>query len=626
MGGDVSASSRAREQTIAVARGKGSVCMASQSHKVALWLAIGMVAFSTNASADALVFTRAMKATTIAEIFITQDSVVVELEIGGADLKGFRNLLPDKIYERLGYAPRPIALRLPQFLEKEFKVIANGDHPLRAHVRQIAVRYRIERDVITGEPLPAGEDPTPVVFVVLSYALPPGTRTLTLGAPVDPETGTISASIGFVAYHQGLPINDFRYLGESETLDLDWQDPWYSQFRNRNLRRKFDAPLSAYLYVENFEVRKEIVARPKDLQQWVDLGIAGKDTLYASDQAELKQRAAEFLQDRNPVTIDGRQVEGKLDRIYFVRRTLRRTGVIDPPEDLPTISATLGIIYVYPIDSLPNRVTMSWELFSDRINRVPSSVTDEAGGLPYILQRDDSVLVWQNFLTNPTVPTLATIAVPNEGSISLVSLIGAILLMGLLVVSIRRAQLRSRPVLITASVLVIVTVASWSVARVPLVLPGLGGVADEQIEAVVGGLLTNVYRSFDYRDESDIYDALSQSASGALLTDIYLETRQALELQNQGGARVKIKTVTLDSVVVETVDGNKQFEVLCRWTVSGSVGHWGHLHTRENQYEARLTIDNIEGKWKITALELLQELRVSRAVNNVTDRNIAYQW
>jgi hypothetical protein len=42
--------------------------------------------------------TRAMTATTIAEIFITRDSVHVELEIGVQDLNGFRNSMPDPIF------------------------------------------------------------------------------------------------------------------------------------------------------------------------------------------------------------------------------------------------------------------------------------------------------------------------------------------------------------------------------------------------------------------------------------------------------------------------------------------------------------------------------------------------
>ena len=82
-----------------------------------------------------------------------------------------------------------------------------------------------------------------------------------------------AVSIGFVLYHCGVPVNDFRYLAAESTVDLDWSDPWYSRFRHPNLRRQFDAPLSAYLYIEPYEVRKEIIVRPRDLQQWLDLGL-----------------------------------------------------------------------------------------------------------------------------------------------------------------------------------------------------------------------------------------------------------------------------------------------------------------------------------------------------------------
>ena len=38
----------------------------------------------------------------------------------------------------------------------------------------------------------------------------------------------MAATIGFVCYHEGVPVNDFRYLSEEVTLDLDWDDPWFS--------------------------------------------------------------------------------------------------------------------------------------------------------------------------------------------------------------------------------------------------------------------------------------------------------------------------------------------------------------------------------------------------------------
>ena len=90
---------------------------------------------------------------------------------------------------------------------------------------------------------------------------------------------TPAANIGFVLYHRKLPATDFRYLGTESTVDLDWSDPWYSRFRNRNLRRQYDAPLNAFLYVEPYEVRVEIIARPVDLQQWLVPGLEGRETI-----------------------------------------------------------------------------------------------------------------------------------------------------------------------------------------------------------------------------------------------------------------------------------------------------------------------------------------------------------
>ena len=127
---------------------------------------------------------------------------------------------------------------------------------------------------------------------------------------------------------------------------------------------------------------------------------------------------------------------------------------------------------------------------------------------------------------------------------------------------------------------------------------------------MVTGLLENVYRAFDYRDESLIYDRLERSAAGELLTEIHLETRRSLEIENQGGARAKVKDVTLLQADTTPLDGELGFVSHVTWNVSGSVGHWGHIHQRTNQYEARLTIKAVDGSWKITDLEVLQEQRL----------------
>ncbi|MHC4224071.1 MAG: hypothetical protein ACYSUN_08785 [Planctomycetota bacterium] len=547
------------------------------------------------AAADAIVVTRAMTATTIAEIYVAKDGIRVELEIGVSDLKAFHNILPDELRTRLGLEAAPLDQRVPRFFAEDWVLKADGK-PLGWKIEEIQGRRRIRRDEITGETI--GESEETVVFLAVRYPLAERPKTLSIRPPS--AEGGVTANVGFLVYHEGLPVNDFRYLGKEETVDLDWKDPWFSKFRNRNLRRKYSSPIQAFLYVDHFEVRKEIIVRPKDLQRWVDLGLEGKEIIPAGEQAELKRKVAEFLASRNPVTIDGSKARGELDRIHFVRRTLRMTGVIDPPEDLPTLSATLGVIFVYPVQALPQKATMRWELFGERIEKIPTVATDEAGGLPSYVTPDDPELVWQNFLTNPSRPTLVDIAPPPAGGPALPVVSIGVALFALL------ALLRRRRVLFAIGI--VAALALWPLVRFPLTGPGELG--DQPAKEVLSGLLQNVYRAFDFRGEGAIYDTLERSASGDLLTRIYLETRRALELQNQGGARAKVKKVEILKTETAPLEEGVGFRSRCTWNVAGSVGHWGHIHQRRNQYEAEFQVRPVDGVWKITGLELLGERRL----------------
>jgi hypothetical protein len=555
------------------------------------------------------VVTQAMNATTIVEIFVEEDRIRLEAEIGAGDLLAFRNLMPDALFERMGFPPEPLAERLPRFFLEDLVIRADGGPPLPARVLSLEPRPKVQRDQITGEPLPAEEGETEtVVFGVFEYLLAERPGSLTLSTPTS-EGGAPAASVGFVLYHLGLPVTDFRYLGFEETVDLDWEDPWYSSFRNRNLRRQYDAPMNAFLYVEPYEVRAEVIVRPADVQQWIDLGLEGVRTIPVDVQYELKQSVAAFLGDHLNMTVDGVPVDPELDRVNFLRRTLRTSTVIDPPEPMDTIAATLGVIWVWPTEGLPQEAALTWDLFSPRIQRVPAAATDEAGPLRFFLVPDDNVLWWKNFLKNPTVPTLAEVEPPPgllaRGAWWLAWLLGG----AFLVVTARQ--------LVRVSGGGSAPGRGWAVAggllaasALALALAWQARMSDERAGEVVGALLHNIYRAFDFRSEETIYDMLDRSVAGDLLTETYLETRRGLELASQGGARAKVKEIELLEVAPRRRRGEPGFVARCRWNVAGAVGHWGHVHTRKNQYEAELTVEPIDGSWKVTGLEVLQEERI----------------
>jgi hypothetical protein len=562
---------------------------------IALLLATGA------AWSDAIMRSQAMFATTIAEIYIEDEFVRLELAIGLENLTAFKNLLPDELYQQMNFGDLPFPDRLQNFLGKEFVVIADGES-LAGRLTRIGPSEKVRRDEITGEPLPVSGEPEMVVTAEFVWPLK------TRPDNVDLQFRTPGTSVGFVVYHKGVAVNDFRYLSHSQRLNLDWDDPWYSSFSTRSLRRQYYSPMAGFIYVEPYEVRKEIIVRPKDLQRWVDLGLEDLDTIPAAMQADILQKATAFLAEHHPVTIDGESAKPSLMRANFLERTLRTSRVIDPPVDLDINAAIIGVISVYPHKAFADNVTMEWDMFDDRIQIVPVAGVDPTGPLPQLLEPGYSTLEWQNFIRIPVMPELVSISAP-PGLISgwmvyLRWLFAGIALMLLArwVRSMARNLENKTSAGLAAALAIIISAGGWWMGE-------QGRLNTEATETVVTGLLTNVYRSFDFRDENDIYDVLARSVDGDLLRDVYLEMRRGLVLASQGGASAKVKEVELINLVAEPAK-NQGVTAEATWQVRASVGHWGHIHERRNEYRATLRLQPLDGAWKLIDVEILDEVRL----------------
>ena len=323
--------------------------------------------------------------------------------------------------------------------------------------------------------------------------------------------------------------------------------------------------------------------------------------------------AAEFLAEHTPVWIDGRSVNGTLDRVHFIKRTLRTSGVVEPGADIGIHTALIGAIYIYPIESLPQQVTMGWDLFNDRISRVPAVTSDEAGGLPTTVEPDDPTLVWKNFLTNPSQPAFMEVQAPPEPRRVAIPVISVACLGMIAVVWIRRflkastSLTRQGQPLAVSMVLIAVAILTIRWPTWTVTMPGSRSrqLAASDAAAVTHSLLHNVYRAFDYRDESTVYDVLDRSVSGELLTRTYLDTQESLTLASQGGASARVKEVELLELDAEPAP-DRAIRARVAWQVRAAVGHWGHIHQRRNQYVAELKIEPVDGG------ELVRHLPINR--------------
>ena len=53
----------------------------------------------------------------------------------------------------------------------------------------------------------------------------------------------------------------------------------------------------------------------------------------------------------------------------------------------------VGVILVYVIDGIAGEVSVDWDLFSEKIQRVPAIATDPAGPFPSFVEPQDPVKI-----------------------------------------------------------------------------------------------------------------------------------------------------------------------------------------------------------------------------------------
>lgn len=134
--------------------------------------------------------------------------------------------------------------------------------------------------------------------------------------------------------------------------------------------------------------------------------------------------------------------------------------------------------------------------------------------------------------------------------------------------------------------------------------------SEEKSSQILQGLLLNIYRSFGFSNEDAVYDQMSKSVSGDLLTTVYLQNRNVMRIDEEDQAKVYVDRLDIREIEsLSAVEGNG-FSALVRWDVYGSVNHWEHIHYRCNAYKAKITLMPKDKYWIITHFGLIDEERI----------------
>lgn len=544
---------------------------------------------------------------TIIEVYIEDGQIRVTYEIGLKDWRYFKELVPD------AYINEEIQKYIKSqgknyFYNHVFTLNADGKNLIGNMITQEIMPRKYRASIYTGEVDKNNPVSKEMLFVEIVYPISSKPKKLVISPPSEDGLKGTRANIGFVTYHKKIPVNDLRYLSTASTLNLNWEDPWYSKFDNINLRRHHQSSLLSFLYVDPYEVRHEVLIRLKDLEEWMDLGYELDDTIEIDEIDSLKQKVANFLVNRNPVTIDGHLGKPIIDKIHFVKWSLAGIQIQELKEPMDYSSAVIGVIFAYPHDGIAQEISIDWDMFSDKITMVPNVATDPVGPMPYNLKPDDKVLTWKNYMKKYELPTISKIEVSNA-QIPILQLIALfVVVFGLIKLFRNRKKFVKNGLIIVAG-LVLVVLGTYN--KLSITLPFIQHTTFSKPEAssLISHLLKNTYRAFDFREESDIYDKLAISNNEVLLSELYIQTKKSMVLESQGGIQVKVKDVEVMEVE-EVASNNDGISFKCKWTVKGDVGHWGHIHSRTNQYEAILNMKPEDGVWKLYDIDIIEEVRL----------------
>lgn len=421
--------------------------------------------------------------------------------------------------------------------------------------------------------------------------------------------GIVSVALMFGVFHQKVITGETRVIKMQETENTAQNSLPTSQGGQSAPNRpqgavQLTTPIMSYLSVEPFEVRHEILVNAGAALELIGRENSWMGSMPVEEQELAKEQLLDLFERSNRTLVDGKEVTPVLTLIDFV--TLGATGVFIRPEPVRESleDGIIGITLVYETETLAKDISINWDLFTKDMQRIEATTVDPFGGATKIITPENNALQWKQSMSGYEVPKVEEIAI-EKPQLPVVSFMLFILGSILLILPNKKYE---NP----AVILVGIALCAYPFLRFPLDI-GLINHWKPSVERstkIIDGLLTNVYRSFDYRNEEAVYDRLAISVMGDQLVQTYIEQRKGLEIENRGGASAKVDDVDVFKIHNVLAGEHNDYGIEASWTINGSVSHFGHMHYRQNRYRAIIWITPYEGNWKIREMEIIEETRL----------------
>jgi hypothetical protein len=554
-------------------------------------------------------------------MFVTRSKAILRVQMFAEDLILFQGLEPND-QDRL--IPEDLKRGLEDHKKFLLEKISLRDGNGELYKGQITDMkpFEIPADGIAASDM---MQHTATYEIEVPFAMPP--EFLTIQQDITDANSIVPSEMSLNIHQAGTGLNFTERLlpGGSTTVRFDWKqelaedasdeewDSWFEKQREATLGITSYSSVYSFIYIEPVEMRHEILIPLATLATILPIKHQDPAFVEIGEQDAIREQIRNWLKDQNPVVINGTRIIPEFTRIDFYSLNLSDFAAQAAAQKVSMASGRVGIIMTYktPDDSIRD-VSQSWSTFYSTMTKVPAVVIAYPNSMSkFEFSRfntaEDNTLTWK-CKPEDLPKQISSVEAVYSPKPTMRLLAGSAVLAAAALLLLKKTSATVGRV--TAGVLLIVAVVAWKPLSVEIDHPWKSPeeLSADQAKNVFTALHSGLYRSLDFGTEDRIYDALAQTVDGELLEDLYLQLRQSLELRDQGGAIARIRSVEYDAGAAvarkESVVPWPGFQYNSTWTVSGTVEHWGHVHERQNQFDAVFTIEPREGHWKITRMDV----------------------
>ncbi len=283
----------------------------------------------------------------------------------------------------------------------------------------------LEMPALPAEGLPVVDLMATTIVYHLEYPLAKPPTHLTFQQHFGGDSNVIPAIVSLVVTREGLPPEPPRNIPgdeNAETVSFDWNEtarPVSDDYAEAQARaeekRKQDMGITSYsatytfVYIQNEEVRVEILMPLLTLEMWQTVARTNGDFLEVAEQLAARGPLEKFFTEQNELKIDGVVVKPKLDRLDFYGVDFKDFAMRAEARRLSAWTARVGAILVYSTKGAPGHVDLKWTLFNREMLAARAVIFAYDKGSRFTFLARDPVFKWDN-LGAPPLPAATAIS------------------------------------------------------------------------------------------------------------------------------------------------------------------------------------------------------------------------